>query len=308
MKVYYLRPIRPAVTSSQGSRDRSILTMSPKRLNPESRVTPELLGDVSGLQQEFVRVAYGKDRDGHGYRLPYFTFGNPATVLHERFEVGTDYVRDPVTYELDSVPRVDWKLVPYGELLSYASENRPVRQTIEPADWYYNEDEKDKDHPNLLVVSGQLSVAGLATILQMNPIYRLRHEGSHGSYRRVTSWRDGELEEMRQTIGEKLGIDMSATVDLRRGNVVLPDGDDRWIQRERKITHSGKLYTPKTSREVIHIKSLELKEKAITPEIQEEISSLRKSIDGVLDDVRDPEMREQAANILARLQKAERGF
>lgn len=44
--------------------------MSPKRLNPESRVTSELLGDVSGLQQEFARVAYGKDRDGHGYRLP----------------------------------------------------------------------------------------------------------------------------------------------------------------------------------------------------------------------------------------------
>jgi hypothetical protein len=282
--------------------------MSPKRLNPESRVTPELLGDVSGFQREFARVAYRKARDGHGYRLPYFTVGNPATVRHERFEVETDYVRDPVTYELDSVPRVDWKLVPYGELLNSASERHPVRQTIEPADWYYNEDEKDKDHPNLLVVSGQLSVAGLATILQMNPIYRLRHEGSHGSYRRVTSWRDGKLEEMRQTIGEELGIDMSATADLRRGNVVLPDGDDRWMQRERKITHSGKLYTPKTSREVIRIKALELKEKAITPEIQEEISSLRKSIDGVLDDVRDPEMREQAANILARLRKVERGF
>ena len=108
---------------------------------------------------------------------------------------------------------------------------------------------------------------------------------------------------MRQAIGDELGIDMSATADLRRGNVVLPDGDDRWMQRERKITHSGKLYTPKTSREVIRIKALELKERAITPEIQEEISSLRKSIDGVLDDVRDPEMREQAANILARLQK-----
>lgn len=117
--------------------------MSPKRLNPESRVTPELLGDVSGLQQEFARVAYGKDRDGHGYELPDFTVGNPATVRHERFEVETDYVRDPVTYELDSVPRVDWKLVPYGELLNSASERHPVRQTIEPADWYYNRDEKD---------------------------------------------------------------------------------------------------------------------------------------------------------------------
>lgn len=30
--------------------------MSPKRLNPESRVTPELLGDISGLQQEFSRI------------------------------------------------------------------------------------------------------------------------------------------------------------------------------------------------------------------------------------------------------------
>ena len=282
--------------------------MSPKRLNPESRVTSELLGDVSGLQQEFARVAYGKDRDGHGYRLPDFTFGNPATVLHERFEVGTDYVRDPVTYELDSVPRVDWKLVPYGELLSYASENRPVRQTIEPADWYYNRDEKDEEYPNLVVVSDQLSVAGLATILRMNQLYRLQHEGSHGSRRRVISWRDGELEDMRQAIGEEFGIDMSAEASLRRGNVVLPDNDNRWLQTERKVTHSGKLYTPKTSREVIRIKALELKEKAITPEIQEEISSLRKSIDGVLDDVRDPEMREQAANILARLQKAERGF
>ena len=279
--------------------------MSPKRLNPESRVTPELLGDVSGLQQEFARVAYGKDRDAHGYELPYFTVGQPAHVSHEYVERRTSYRRN-YDYELETNPEWDWRRSYH--LLSKASERHPVRQTIEPADWYYNEDEKDKDHPNLLVVSGQLSVAGLATILQMNPIYRLRHEGSHGSYRRVTSWRDGELEEMRQTIGEKLGIDMSATVDLRRGNVVLPDDDDRWIQREREITHSGKLYTPKTSREVIRIKSLELKEKAITPEIQEEISSLRKSIDGVLDDVRDPEMREQAANILARLQKAERGF
>lgn len=110
--------------------------MSPRRLNPESRVTPELLGDVSGITQKFARIAYRKARDGHQYQLPDFTVGNPATVLHERFEVGTDYVRDPVTYELDDVPRVDWRIVPYGELLSYASENRPVRQTIEPADWY----------------------------------------------------------------------------------------------------------------------------------------------------------------------------
>ena len=282
--------------------------MSPKRLDPESRVTPELLGDVSGLQQEFVRVAYGKDRDGHGYRLPYFTFGNPATVLHERFEVGTDYVRDPVTYELDSVPRVDWKLVPYGELLSYASENRPVRQTIEPADWYYNEDEKDKDHPNLLVVSGQLSVAGLATILRMNQLYRLQHEGPHGSRRRVNSWRDGELEEMRQTIGEKLGIDMSAEATLRRGNAVLPDDDDRWLQEEQRVTHSGKLYTPEISREVIRIKDLELEEKAITPEAQKEISSTREYVSRYLDNVRDPALREQAAGILAMLDEAERGF
>ena len=176
--------------------------MSPKRLNPESRVTPELLGDVSGFQQEFARVAYRKARDAHGYELPDFTVGNPATVRHERFEVETDYVRDPVTYELDSVPRVDWKLVPYGELLNSASERHPVRQTIEPADWYYNGDEKDEEHPNLVIVSDQLSVAGLATILRMNQLYRLRHEGSNGSYRRVISWRDVELEEMRRTIGE----------------------------------------------------------------------------------------------------------
>lgn len=89
-------------------------------------------------------------------------------MRHERFEVETDYVRDPVTYELDSVPRVDWKLVPYGELLNSASERHPVRQTIEPADWYYNGDEKDEEHPNLVVVSDRLSVAGLATILRMN--------------------------------------------------------------------------------------------------------------------------------------------
>ena len=192
--------------------------------------------------------------------------------------------------------------------MSKASERHPVRQTIEPADWYYNEDEKDKDHPNLLVVSGQLSVAGLATILQMNPIYRLRHEGSHGSYRRVTSWRDGELEEMRQTIGEKLGIDMSATVDLRRGNVVLPDGDDRWLQKEQRVTHSGKLYTPKISREVIRIKALELEEKAITPEAQKEISSIRKELGKYIDNIRDSALREQAADILAMLDEAERGF
>lgn len=40
--------------------------MSPKRLNPESRVTPELLGDVSGFQQEFARMAYGKYRAAAG--------------------------------------------------------------------------------------------------------------------------------------------------------------------------------------------------------------------------------------------------
>ena len=279
--------------------------MSPKRLNPESRVTPELLGDVSGLQQEFVRVAYGKDRDGHGYRLPYFTVGQPAHVSHEYVERRTSYRRN-YDYELETNPEWDWRRSDH--LLSKASERHPVRQTIEPADWYYNEDEKDKDHPNLLVVSGQLSVAGLATILQMNPIYRLRHEGSHGSYRRVTSWRDGELEEMRQTIGEKLGIDMSATADLRRGNVVLPDGDDRWIQRERKITHSGKLYTPKISREVIRIKTLELEEKAITPEAQKEISSIRKELGKYIDNIRDSALREQAADILAMLDEAERGF
>ena len=264
-----------------------------------------MLGDVSGITQEFSRIAYRKARDAHGYELPDFTVGQPAHVSHEYVERRTSYRRN-YDYELETNPEWDWRRSYH--LLSKASERHPVRQTIEPADWYYNEDEKDKDHPNLLVVSGQLSVAGLATILRMNQLYRLHHEGSHGSRRRVNSWRDGELEEMRQTIGEELGIDMSATADLRRGNVVLPDGDDRWMQRERKITHSGKLYTTKTSREVIRIKALELKEKAITPEIQEEISSLRKSIDGVLDDVRDPEMREQAANILARLQKAERGF
>lgn len=264
-----------------------------------------MLGDVSGITQEFSRIAYRKARDAHGYELPDFTVGQPAHVSHEYVERRTSYRRN-YDYELETNPEWDWRRSYH--LLSKASERHPVRQTIEPADWYYNGDEKDEEHPNLVIVSDQLSVAGLATILRMNQLYRLHHEGSHGSRRRVNSWRDGELEEMRQTIGEELGIDMSATADLRRGNVVLPDGDDRWMQRERKITHSGKLYTPKTSREVIRIKALELKEKAITPEIQEEISSLRKSIDGVLDDVRDPEMREQAANILARLQKAERGF
>ena len=282
--------------------------MSPKRLNPESRVTPELLGDVSGITQEFSRIAYRKARDAHGYELPDFTVGNPATVLHERFEVGTDYVRDPVTYELDSVPRVDWKLVPYGELLNSASERHPVRQTIEPADWYYNGDEKDEEHPNLVVVSDRLSVAGLATILRMNQLYRLHHEGSHGSRRRVNSWRYGELEEMRQTIGEEFGIDMSAEATLRRGNVVLPDGDDRWPQTGRKVTHSGKLYTKGISREVIRIKALELEEKAITPEAQKEISSTREYVSRYLDNVRDPALREQAAGILAMLDEAERGF
>ncbi len=279
--------------------------MSPKRLNPESRVTPELLGDVSGLQQEFARVAYGKDRDGHGYELPDFTVGQPAHVSHEYVERRTSYRRN-YDYELETNPEWDWRRSYH--LLSKASERHPVRQTIEPADWYYNEDEKDKDHPNLLVVSGQLSVAGLATILQMNPIYRLRHEGSHGSYRRVTSWRDGELEEMRRTIGEELGIDMSATADLRRGNVVLPDGDDRWMQKEQRVTHSGKLYTPEISREVIRIKALELEEKAITPEAQKEISSIRKELGKYIDNIRDSALREQAADILAMLDEAERGF
>lgn len=279
--------------------------MSPKRLNPESRVTPELLGDVSGITQEFSRIAYRKVRDDHRYELPAFTVGQPARVLHEYIERWTSYRRND-DYELETNPEWDWRRSDH--LLNKASEKHPVRQTIEPADWYYNEDEKDKDHPNLLVVSGQLSVAGLATILQMNPIYRLRHEGSHGSYRRVTSWRDGELEEMRQTIGEKLGIDMSATVDLRRGNVVLPDGDDRWLQKEQRVTHSGKLYTPEISREVIRIKDLELEEKAITPEAQKEISSTREYVSRYLDNVRDPALREQAAGILAMLDEAERGF
>ena len=279
--------------------------MSPKRLNPESRVTPELLGDVSGLQQEFARVAYGKDRDGHGYELPDFTVGQPAHVSHEYVERRTSYRRN-YDYELETNPEWDWRRSYH--LLSKASERHPVRQTIEPADWYYNEDEKDKDHPNLLVVSGQLSVAGLATILQMNPIYRLRHEGSHGSYRRVTSWRDGELEEMRQAIGDELGIDMSAEATLRRGNAVLPDDDDRWLQEEQRVTHSGKLYTSEINREVIRIKALELKEKKITPEAQKEILSIRKELGEYIDNIRDSALREQAADILVMLDEAERGF
>lgn len=181
--------------------------MSPKRLNPESRVTPELLGDVSGLQQEFARVAYGKARDGHGYELPDFTVGQPARVLHEYVETWTSSRRNG-DYELDTYTAWDWRRSDH--LLSKASERHPVRQTIEPADWYYNRDEKDEEHPNLVVVSDQLSVAGLATILRMNQLYRLRHEGPHGSRRRVNSWRDGELKDMRQAIGEQFGIDMSA--------------------------------------------------------------------------------------------------
>lgn len=169
-------------------------------------------------------------------------------------------------------------------------------------------DEKDEEHPNLVVVSDQLSVAGLATILRMNQLYRLQHEGSHGSRRRVISWRDGELEEVRQSIGEELGIDMSAEANLRRGNVVLPDDDDRWLQNEQRVTHSGKLYTPEISREVIRIKALELEEKAITPEAQKEISSIRKELGKYIDNIRDPALREQAADILAMLDEAERGF
>ena len=279
--------------------------MSPRRLNPESRVTPELLGDVSGLQQEFARVAYGKDRDGHGYRLPDFTVGQPAHVSHEYVETWTSSRRND-DYELDTYTAWDWRRSYH--LLSKASERHPVRQTIEPADWYYNGDEKDEEHPNLVIVSDQLSVAGLATILRMNQLYRLHHEGSHGSRRRVNSWRDGELEEMRQTIGEELGIDMSATADLRRGNVVLPDGDDRWMQKEQRVTHSGKLYTPEISREVIRIKALELEEKAITPEAQKEILSIRKELGKYIDNIRDPALREQAADIIAMLDEAERGF
>ena len=278
--------------------------MSPKRLNPESRVTPELLGDISGFQQEFSRIAYRKARDAHGYELPDFTVGQPARVLHEYVETWTSSRRND-DYELDTYTAWDWRRSDH--LLSKASERHPVRQTIEPADWYYNRDEKDEEHPNLVVVSDQLSVAGLATILRMNQLYRLRHEGPHGS-RRVNSWRDGELEEMRQTIGEKLGIDMSAEVTLRRGNAVLPDDDDRWLQTGRKVTHSGKLYTPKISREVIRIKALELEEKAITPEAQKEILSIRKELGKYIDNIRDPAWRVQAADIIAMLDEAERGF
>ena len=279
--------------------------MSPKRLNPDSRVTPELLGDVSGLQQEFARVAYGKARDGHGYELPDFTVGQPARVLHEYVETWTSSRRNG-DYELDTYTAWDWRRSDH--LLSKASERHPVRQTIEPADWYYNRDEKDEEHPNLVVVSDQLSVAGLATILRMNQLYRLRHEGPHGSRRRVNSWRDGELKDMRQAIGEQFGIDMSAEASLSRGNVVLPDDDDRWLQKEQRVTHSGKLYTPKISREVIRIKALELEEKAITPEAQKEILSIRKELGKYIDNIRDPALREQAADIIAMLDEAERGF
>ena len=124
----------------------------------------------------------------------------------------------------------------------------------------------------------------------------------------IGNWRDGELENMRQAIGEEFGIDMSAEASLSRGNAVLPDDDDRWLQTRQRVTHSGKLYTKGISREVIRIKALELKEKAITPEAQREISSMREDIASYLDDVRDPDLREQAANILAKLNEAERGF
>lgn len=264
-----------------------------------------MLGDVSGITQEFSRIAYRKARDAHGYELPDFTVGQPAHVSHEYVERRTSYRRN-YDYELETNPEWDWRRSYH--LLSKASERHPVRQTIEPADWYYNGDEKDEEHPNLVIVSDQLSVAGLATILRMNQLYRLRHEGPHGSRRRVNSWRDGELEEMRQTIGEKLGIDMSAEVTLRRGNAVLPDDDDRWLQTGRKVTHSGKLYTPKISREVIRIKALELEEKAITPEAQKEILSIRKELGKYIDNIRDPALREQAADIIAMLDEAERGF
>lgn len=279
--------------------------MSPKRLNPESRVTPELLGDVSGITQEFSRIAYRKARDAHGYELPGFTVGQPARVLHEHVETWTSSRRND-DYELDTYTAWDWRRSDH--LLSKASERHPVRQTIELADWYYNRDEKDEEHPNLVVVSDQLSVAGLATILRMNQLYRLRHEGPHGSRRRVNSWRDGELEEMRQTIGKKLGIDMSAEATLRRGNAVLPDDDDRWLQKEQRVTHSGKLYTSEISREVIRIKALELKEKTITPEAQKEILSIRKELGKYIDNIRDSALREQAAGIIAMLDEAERGF
>ncbi len=124
----------------------------------------------------------------------------------------------------------------------------------------------------------------------------------------IGNWRDGELENMRQAIGEEFGIDMSAEASLSRGNAVLPDDDDRWLQTRQRVTHSGKLYTKGISREVIRIKALELKEKAITPEAQKEISSTREYVSRYLDNVQDPALREQAAGILAMLEEAERGF
>ena len=101
---------------------------------------------------------------------------------------------------------------------------------------------------------------------------------------------------------------MSAEATLRRGNVVLPDDDDRWLQEEQRVTHSGKLYTSEINREVIRIKALELEEKAITPEAQKEISSIRKELGKYIDNIRDSALREQAADILAMLDEAERGF
>jgi len=74
------------------------------------------------------------------------------------------------------------------------------------------------------------------------------------------------------------------------------------------VTHSGKLYTPEISREVIRIKALELEEKAITPEAQKEISSIRKELGKYIDNIRDSALREQAADIIAMLDEAERGF
>lgn len=97
--------------------------MSPKRLNPESRVTPELLGDISGFQREFARVAYGKARDSHGYQLPDFTVGQPARVLHEYVETWTSSRRND-DYELDTYTAWDWRRSDH--LLSKASERYPV--------------------------------------------------------------------------------------------------------------------------------------------------------------------------------------
>jgi len=281
--------------------------MTPKRLNPESRVTPELLGDVSSFRQEFARVAFGKARDIHEYQLPDFAIGNPATLIHEERQIVIKYVRDPLTYEMCEVQEVIWAPAS-NKRLNNVSKRHPVRQTIELADWYYNKDEKDEEHPNLVVVSDRLSVAGLATILRTNDIYRLHHEGSHGSRRRVNSWRSKELADMRQTIGEEFGIDMPAGVTLRRGNVVLPDDDNKWSPGRQEVTHRGKLYTPEISREVIRIKGLELKEKAITPEAQQKIALMREEITKDLDNVRDPALREQATDILTKLDKAEYGF